>query len=131
MITDPISDMLIRIKNASRVGHQTVTVPFSELKFAIAELLLREGYLTSVVKRGKKVRKTLALGIAYKDAGASALTDVTRISKPSRRVYLHAKDIYPVRQGKGLLVISTPSGLMTGSEAYKNKVGGEALFSIW
>lgn len=131
MITDPLSDMLIRIKNASRVGHETVTVPFSEFKCAIAELLVREGYLTSTTKRGKKVRKSLALGIAYKESAVPMLTNVKRISKPSRRVYMHAKDIHAVRQGEGLLILSTPSGLMTGSEAYKNKVGGEALFSIW
>lgn len=130
MISDPISDMLIRIKNASRVGHDSVLVPFSELKFAIAELLVREGYLSSAVKRGKKVRKTLALSLVYK-AGTPALSDVKRLSKPSRRVYMHAKDIHSVRQGEGLLVLSTPSGLMTGAEAYKNKTGGEALFSIW
>lgn len=130
MITDPISDMLIRIKNASRVGHESVVVPFSELKLAIAELLVREGYLSSAVKRGKKVRKSLALGIVYKGT-TPALTEVKRISKPSRRVYVHAKDIRTVRQGEGLLILSTPNGLMTGSEAHKNHVGGEALFSIW
>ena len=91
---------------------------------------MREGYLTSVTKRGKKIRKSLVLGISYKGT-VPTLTDVKRISKPSRRVYMHTKDIHTVRQGEGLLILSTPSGLMTGSEAHKNKVGGEALFSIW
>lgn len=130
MITDPISDMLTRMKNGSKVNHEIVTVPFSELKFAIAELLVREGYLKSVVKRGKKVRKSLALELSYAE-GSPKFSEVRRISKPSRRVYMHSSDIHAIRQGEWTIVLSTPSGLMTGIEAKKAKVGGEALFSIW
>ena len=131
MITDPISDMLIRIKNASRVGHESVTVPFSEFKCAIAELLVREGYLTSTTKRGKKVRKSLALGIAYKGSTVPMLTNVKRISKPSRRIYKKSSDIRSVKNGYGALILSPSQGIMSGREARRASLGGEALFQIW
>lgn len=128
---DPISDMLIRVKNASRVKHESVSVPLSRSKVAIAELLVREGYLRGISKRGKKVKKTLSLDLVYNADGTPRVQDVERVSKPSRRVYISAKDIRPVRQGLGLLVLSTPMGVITGAEAKEKKVGGEVLFKIW
>lgn len=127
---DPISDMMTRIQNAGAVRKETVLVPYSKLKFAVASLLLEEGYLLSVNKKGKKERKGLEIGIAY-DGKKPKITKALRISKPSRRMYISFRDIKPVRQGYGDLVLSTPKGILTGRGARKLKVGGEVLFKIW
>lgn len=129
-MTDPISDFLIQIKNASRVGKEAVVVPCSKLKMEIATLLEREGYLKNVSQKGKKVKKYLYCEIVY-NGKESKLKDVARISKPSKRVYAKADELSAVRQGFGLAVVSTPKGLLTGKEARKQKVGGELLFNIW
>ncbi len=122
--------MLNSIKNAGAVKLPSVTVPHANLSFAIAELLSREGYVGSVTKKGKKTRKWIEIAVSY-DGARPRITGVKRLSKPSRRVYMGTKEVRPVRQGHGLLVLSTPKGLMTGSEARKEHVGGEALFTIW
>jgi small subunit ribosomal protein S8 len=129
MTTDPISDFLIQIKNGGRAKHESVTVPASNLKEAVANTLVRAGWLKSVVRRGKKVKKYLTCELAYR-AGAPKILEVKRISKPSRRVYVGVDDINLVRQGFGLAIISTPQGIMTNSEARKAKVGGELMFEI-
>lgn len=131
MVTDPISDMLIQIKNASRVGKPAVLIPFSNIKMEIAKVLVKEGYLKNAVKRGKKVKKFLACDIVYSTDGKARLIDLKRVSKPSKRVYKGVQDIHKVKQGFGLLVLSTPKGILTNKEAVKEKVGGEALFEIW
>ncbi len=128
--TDPISDMLIQLKNAGMAKKETALVPASKLKLALAELLVKHGYVTSVTKKGKTAKKYLELVIAYTDQ-APRITDVKRISKPSRRVYKGVKEIISVRQGQGLAVYSTPAGLLTDREAKKAKVGGELLFTLW
>lgn len=127
---DPISDMLIRIKNGGIAGKDIVEMPFSNVKEAIAKVLFAEGYLTSYAKKGKKVQKTLEVGIAY-EGKSPRVSEVDRMSKPSRRFYLGADEIKPVKNGFGLMVMSTPKGIMTGTEAKKGRVGGEALFRIW
>ena len=127
---DPIADMLIRIKNGGKAGKDIVEMPFSNVKEAIAKVLFAEGYLTSYAKKGKKVQKTLEVGIAY-EGKTPRVSDVARMSKPSRRFYLGVEDIKPVKNGFGLMVMSTPKGIMTGAEAKKGRVGGEALFKIW
>ncbi len=129
-MNDSIADMLIRIKNAGLSDHKTVVFPYSKLKMNIAELLLREGYIDSVSKQGQKVNKTIEVGVSYQD-NEPKIVNVGRVSKLSRRVYLGAKDIRPIRRGFGLLVLSTPKGLMTGKEARNSNTGGEALFKIW
>lgn len=130
MITDPISDFLIQLKNASRVGKESVVVPSSKLKLEIANLLEREGYLKNVAQKGKKVKKYLYCVIVYNGKEAK-LKDVSRVSKPSRRIYVKTAELKPVRQGYGLAVVSTPRGVMTEKEAKQQKVGGEHLFNIW
>jgi small subunit ribosomal protein S8 len=130
MMKDPISDFIIRLKNASNARKDVITFPASKVVTAIADILEREKYLTAVAKKGKKVGKILEITMKY-DEGIPAITDVKRVSKLSRRVYLGVKDIKPVLNGIGRMIISTPNGLMTGSEARKAKVGGEALFQIW
>ena len=130
-MADSISDMLIRLKNANRAGKPSVLVPFSNFKFAIAELLAREGFVEGVVKKGRKARKFIEVALRYDNGAVPHITDVKRISKPSRRIYYQAQDIYAPRRGYGRLILSTPKGVLTDKEARRNQVGGEALFSIW
>lgn len=127
---DPIADMLIAIKNAGNVGKASTVVPFSSIKEAIASVLFQNGYIASYAKKGKKVAKTLELSIAF-DGKKARVADVLRLSKPSRRMYMKASEIKPVRNGYGLMVLSTPKGILTGEEAKKAQVGGEVLFKIW
>ena len=131
MVTDPIADFITQIKNASAIGQATVTVPYSDFKMRVAELLKKEGYLGDVEKKGKKVRKSLEVAIAYEEDGTPKVKDVKRLSKPSRRMYRGSQEMKPVRGGYGVVVVSTPDGVMTGHEARKKNVGGEILFEIW
>ena len=131
MTTDPVGDFINRLKNAGDVKKQTVSVPFSTFKMAVAEALKEAGYLAAVEKKGKKVKKTLDVVLKYDDAGRTRIMGVKRISKPGRRMYRSVSDIAPVRYGNGNLILSTPKGIMTDKEARKEKVGGEALFEIW
>ena len=130
MSSDPVADLVIRLKNAGAVRKASVSVPFSNLKMAIAEKLKDAGCVQAIEKKGKKVRKTLDIALKY-EAGKSAISGVKRVSKPGRRVYKKAHEIVPVRYGYGSLLLSTPKGVMTDKEARKARVGGEALFEIW
>ncbi|MBI4118110.1 MAG: 30S ribosomal protein S8 [Parcubacteria group bacterium] len=127
---DPIADMLIQIKNGSLVRKESVLVPYAKFSQAVADVLVREGYLTAANKKGRKEKKILELEIAYEN-GKPKVEDVQRLSKLSRRKYIGVHEIRPVRQGYGTLVLSTPKGVLTGEEARRQKVGGEALFKIW
>lgn len=129
-MTDPISAMLIMIKNASRAGHKTVAVPYSKMKQSIADCLVKEKYLTAVSRKSVKNIPMLSLDIAY-DGATPKMTDVKRVSKPSMRIYAGVKDIRPVKSGFGIMVLSTPKGIMTDREAKKELVGGEVLFKLW
>jgi small subunit ribosomal protein S8 len=131
MTTDPIADLINQIKNAGAVKKATVSIPFSNFKLAIAEKLKAEGWVKGVEKKGKKVKKTLDITLKYDDEGAAHIKGVKRVSKPGRRLYRGADEIIPVRYGHGAVIFSTPKGVMTGLEAKKEKVGGEALFEIW
>jgi small subunit ribosomal protein S8 len=128
MVMDPISDMLVRIQNASMVGKTAVSLPRSRMKLAIADILAREGYIGEVDKKGKG--SVFSFELAYKGS-RPAFTGFKRISKPSRRMYAGVRDIKPVKRGLGLVVLSTPAGIMTGKEAMTKRVGGELLFEIW
>ncbi|MBI2100234.1 MAG: 30S ribosomal protein S8 [Candidatus Vogelbacteria bacterium] len=129
-MVDPISDMLIRLKNVAMARKPLALVPFSQLKLGIAEVLKTAGYLKSVTKKGKKIKKYLELELSYAD-NCPKLTDVKRVSKPSRRIYEPAKQIRSVRHGYGLALYSTSRGLLTDKAAREQKVGGELLFKIW
>ena len=131
MVTDPIGDLIVRLTNAGAVKKQTVSVPFSMFKLAIAEKLKDLGLVKQIEKIGKKVKKTIDVTLKYDEAGRPVIQGVKRVSKPGRRLYRGAKDIVPVRYGHGHLILSTPKGIKTGVEARKEKVGGEALFEIW
>lgn len=129
-MNDKIADMLIRIKNAGNAGKEFTVVPHSKLRFAVAEALQKKGYVASVNNKGKKTKKVIEIGIAY-EGGTPKLQGAERISKLSRRVYYGFRDIRPVKNGYGLLMLSTPKGIISGEEARKENVGGEALFKIW
>jgi small subunit ribosomal protein S8 len=126
MITDPISDLIVRLKNASAIGKTEIVLPYSVMKHSIAKVLEKEGYVSEV---GKK-NNSLTIGLIYK-AGLPAIGGAKRISKPSRRMYLGVRDIHPIKRGHGLLVLSTPAGILSGKEAKEKRAGGEALFEIW
>ncbi|MDD2935303.1 MAG: 30S ribosomal protein S8 [Candidatus Pacebacteria bacterium] len=128
---DKISNLIINIKNAGSVEKEHASVPFSNFRMEIANLLKKEGYLKDVVKKGKKPKFTIEMSIAYKEDGTPRVSDVKRVSKPSKRIYFGAKDIRPVKGGRGILVLSTPKGILTDRQARKENVGGEVLFKIW
>lgn len=131
MVNDPVADLITRLTNAGAVNKQSVSVPFSMFKMAIAEKLKEVGYVRNIEKKGKKVKKTLDVTLKYDEAGNHAIQGVKRISKPGRRLYKSANQIVSVRYGHGALLLSTPKGIKTDKEARKEKIGGEALFEIW
>jgi len=131
MMTDPISDMIIRIKNASMAGKDVVSMPSSKVKSAIANKLKERGIVSDVTIHGKDVKKTMELTLTRNERGMYKFRDVKRVSKPGCRMYFSVHDIRPVMGGLGSLVISTPKGVLFGDEARKEKVGGEPLFEIW
>ena len=122
--------MIIIMKNGSHAGKESVSMPFSKMKHAIAECLKKEGYAGNISKKIKKDQPMLDVELVYTDKKPK-ITEVERISKQSRRVYFGVKDIHSVRNGAGLLVLSTPKGVLSGKEAKKEQVGGEALFRLW
>lgn len=131
VISDPIADMLVRIKNAGAAGKEGLSLPYSGIKMEIASKLSKKGLLKSVEKKGRKVKKTIEIELLKNSSGRPKIQGVKRISKPGRRIYYGVSDLKPVRHGYGLLVLSTPKGILSGDEARANKVGGEALFEIW
>jgi small subunit ribosomal protein S8 len=131
MVGDPIADMLTRIRNASAVHHKTVYIPYSNIKFAIANVLQKHDYIESVSKKGRKTTQVIEINLAYTDDDKAKIKGLERVSKPSRRVYFGVKDIKSVLNGAGALILSTPKGIMAGRDAKRGLVGGEALFKIW
>ena len=131
MTTDPIADLINQIKNAGAVKKASVSVPFSNFKFSIAEKLQEAGWVKAVEKKGRKIKKTLDITLMYNESGKAHIQGVKRISKPGRRIYRGASEIIPVKYGFGALILSTPKGIKTDKEAKKEKIGGEALFQIW
>jgi small subunit ribosomal protein S8 len=131
MVTDPISDFIIRLKNGSDAKKTSVVVPYSKFAENVAHTLKKAGYIESVEKKGKDVVKTLEIGMIYVPGAGARIHGVDRVSKPSRRVYQRASDIRTYRSGFGNTIYSTPKGVLTDAEAKKLKVGGEVLFKIW
>ncbi|MCH7977435.1 MAG: 30S ribosomal protein S8 [Acidobacteria bacterium] len=129
--TDPIADMLTRIRNAVRSRHPRVGMPSSRLKAEVARVLKEEGYLSSykVVEENRK--KTLRIGLKYSASQGPAISKLMRISRPGRRVYASRSEIYPVLGGLGNSILTTPKGVMTGKRARKAGVGGEILLEVW
>ena len=135
-VSDPIADMLTRIRNAVMAGQQTVSVPSSKLKASIAAILAQEGFIKSFeeIAREKKPHKNILLKLKYVGERRSrkpVISGIERISRPGRRVYASRGDIPWVRSGIGVAIVSTPKGVMTGSRARQLGVGGEVLCKIW
>ncbi len=130
MVTDPISDLIIRLQNASFAGKPSVSVVYSKFAENVAHALKKAGYVSTIEKKGKTFTHELVLGIVYFDTG-SRIHGVERISKPSRRVYQKYGDIRIYRSGFGNTFLSTPKGILVDQDAKKLKVGGEVLFKIW
>ncbi len=129
-MTDPISDLLIRLKNASRSGHEVVRLPYSKMKAQIAAILMEEGYLTTVEKVDGTPLATLELGLKY--VGRSpAMSDVKLLSKPGRRLYTNVKDIPRTLGGYGVTIVSTNKGVLSDKSARQQNVGGELICQIW
>ena len=131
MVSDTIGDLIIRLKNAGAVKKETVSVPYSKLRHAVLTKLADAGYIESAAPKGEQVQeKPLEVTLRYEN-GAPRINGVKRLSKPGRRLYCGVADIHPVKFGKGDLILSTPAGILTGSEAKQQNVGGEQLFMIW
>jgi len=128
--TDPIADLLTRIRNAVAVGKNEITVPSSKLKVTIAKELKKAGYLTEVKVESAKPRDILVITINNPGEN-SVINEITRLSKPGRRVYVGANEIPKVKSGRGLVLVSTSKGVITGSEAVKNRLGGELLLKVY
>lgn len=128
-ITDPISDMIVRIKNANQRKFKTVLIPYSNKKAKILEILLNEGYIASFITKGEGKDKALEVSLKYK-GNQSAIIDFKRISKPGLRVYASANNLPSVLSGYGTAIISTSKGVMTEKQARKENVGGEVLAYI-
>ena len=131
MVKDSIADLITSIKNASERGKEQIIFPFSNLHMAIAETLIRGGFVQSVGKKGKKIAKFLEIKLGYASDGRPKVAGVRRVSKFSRRVYSKVSDFKPVRVGFGTKVLSTTKGIMMDREAKKLGIGGEGLFEIW
>jgi small subunit ribosomal protein S8 len=127
---DPIANMLVMIKNASRAGHESTAFPYSKIKFEIAETLSRAGFLKNVNKKSKKGGESIEVGLLYTN-DMPRISDVERVSKVSRRIYKGVNELKSVRNNTGLFVLSTPKGILTDKEAKKEHVGGEVILSIW
>lgn len=131
MVTDPISDLLVRLRNASQRRHETIAVPASKLKRAILEILKQEGYLEAIEDGVVDGHPVLNVRLRYVGEGLPMITGLQRISKPGRRVYVGSKEITKVRNGIGMSILSTSKGIMTDQESRRNKLGGEILCSVW
>jgi small subunit ribosomal protein S8 len=131
MMTDPVADMLTRLRNASMAKHPSTVIPRSRLKEQIAEILKREGYIRDFEVMTDSPQGTLKLTLKYGDDRQPALSGLKRVSKPGLRVYKGRNEIPRVLGGLGTVIISTPRGLMTGREAWRQNVGGEVLAYIW
>lgn len=122
--------MLTSIKNALAVKHSTVVIPFANLKYGIAKIFEKEGFIEKVEKKGRKSKRLIEITLKYSD-DTPVISGLKRISKPGQRIYSNWKKIKRVKGGYGMAVISTSKGLMTNKEARKNKLGGEIVCEVW
>ena len=129
-MTDPIADMLTRIRNAQLAAKKEVRIPFSKLKYNIAKILEENKFIERADTIGRQARKSIKIYLKY-NQNRPAISGLRRVSKPGRRVYLPVKKIKRVKEGYGIAIISTPRGVMTDREARRQKTGGEILCEIW
>ncbi len=130
-MTDPIADMLTRIRNAIAANHSRVDVPGSKLKMEVARILKEEGYINNFVTKGEGVKYAIRIFLRYDTKGTSSITHLSRVSRPGRRVFVGATEIPRVLGGYGVNIVSTSKGLMSGKNARKENVGGEILAQIY
>lgn len=128
---DSIADMLTRIRNAANAKHDQVSIPYSRLKEALANIMRNEGFIGDVEVVGQGPKKVIVVGIKYTSAGEPVFNDLRRTSRLGRRVYVTAKEIRPSRQGVGVAILSTSKGVMKDVDAKRQGVGGEVLCTIW
>jgi len=127
---DVLANMIIMIKNAGLASHKTVVFPHSKLKESICACLKKEGFIADFSKKNRQGMPAIEVELLFVE-NKPKISNVERVSKQSRRVYLGAKEIHSVRNGTGMLVLSTPKGILSGKQARKEQVGGEVLFKIW
>ena len=130
-MTDPIADMLARIRNAVSAKHSRVDIPASKLKLEIARILKEEGYINNFVIKGEGAKKSVRIFLRYDARGTSSITHLARVSRPGRRVYVGSQGIPRVLGGYGINIVSTSRGLMSGKTARKEYVGGELLAEVY
>jgi len=130
-MTDPIADMLARIRNAVEAKHSRVDIPVSKLKLEIARILKEEGYINNFVVKGEGVKKIVRIFLRYDSRGTSSITHLQRVSRPGRRVYVGSHQIPRVLGGYGVNIVSTSRGLMSGKTARRENVGGELLAEVY
>lgn len=130
IINDPIADMLTRIRNAIAVNKHTVLVPYSKLKMTILEQLIKNGYIDGAKIKGEGVTKTINVSI-NRPGSPYKITSISRVSKPGRRVYSKSSDIPRIKSGRGIVLVSTSKGILTGSEATVEKLGGELICKVY
>ena len=131
MMTDPIADMLARIRNAGMAKHQELVIPASNTKLAIARVLVESGFLEEVRVEAREGRATLVVRMRYDDQGQPLLDGLKRVSRPGRRVYVGHEEIPRVRNGLGVAVISTSKGILSDRAAREASIGGEVLCEVW
>ena len=131
MMTDPIADMLTRIRNAVRVEHTTLELPLSKVKKGMAEVLKREGYIWDFEEVGEEPLRQLRLHLKYGPNGERVIRFIKRVSSPGRRVYSASRDLKPVLNGQGIKIISTSHGVVSDREARQRKLGGEVLCELY
>ena len=130
-ISDPIADMLTRIRNAIMVRHDSVLMPASRMKLAIARILKDEGFITDYEVLRSKPHRVIKIYLKYHDKNQPVFSGLERVSKPGLRVYVQQKEIPRVYGGLGIAILSTPKGVMTGQQAWRQGVGGELLCYVW
>jgi small subunit ribosomal protein S8 len=130
-VSDPIADMLTRIRNAAMVRHDSVQMPASKMKLAIAKILKEEGFITDYEVDKGKPHRSLKIRLRYMEENRPVITGLKRISKPGLRVYVQKKEIPRVYGGMGIAIMSTSTGLRTGQQAWRQSSGGELLCYIW
>jgi small subunit ribosomal protein S8 len=131
MMTDPVADMLTRLRNANQALHDTVVMPASALKAEIAKVLEAEGYITGWSVEGEGKDRTLTVKLKYDASRRQVISGLRRVSKPGRRVYVDRTSIPKVLGGMGVSVVSTSQGLLSGQEARRRGIGGEVLCEVW
>jgi len=130
-MTDPIADMLTRVRNAIAANHTRVDIPGSKLKMEVARILKEEGYINNFVTKGEGTKYQIRIFLRYDAKGVSSISHLSRVSRPGRRVYVGSADIPRVLGGYGINIISTSKGLMSGKRAKQEKVGGEILAQVY